>query len=161
MQNKLHSRGFTIVELLVVIVVIGILAAITVVAYNGIQERANFSRLQADLKSLNKALLLYHADNGVYPVTGSATWRGYTSAVNDAFIPGLAPKYINRTPQVGLTSSYPTFLYRSDTGTDYKLIYLVSGTDTLPSAHTTSNPLIDPVRTTRAWGYWSTGGAGY
>ena len=37
---SIRQKGFTIVELLIVIVVIGILAAITVVAYNGIQERA-------------------------------------------------------------------------------------------------------------------------
>ena len=34
------QKGFTIVELLIVIVIIGILAAITIVAYNGIQQRA-------------------------------------------------------------------------------------------------------------------------
>lgn len=38
-KNKQNS-GFTIVELLIVIVVIGILAAITIVAYNGVQQRA-------------------------------------------------------------------------------------------------------------------------
>ena len=39
---KKTKSGFTIVELLIVIVVIGILAAITIVAYNGIQSRARF-----------------------------------------------------------------------------------------------------------------------
>lgn len=44
---KAAKRGFTIVELLIVIVVIAILAAITVVAYNGIQNRARASGAQA------------------------------------------------------------------------------------------------------------------
>jgi prepilin-type N-terminal cleavage/methylation domain-containing protein len=45
------SRGFTIVELLIVIVVIGILAAITIVAFNGVTNRAHLSSVQSDLSS--------------------------------------------------------------------------------------------------------------
>lgn len=46
-----RNRGFTIVELLIVIVVIAILAAITIVAYNGIQNRAYDTTVQSDLKN--------------------------------------------------------------------------------------------------------------
>lgn len=49
-------RGFTIVELLIVIVVIAILAAISVVAYNGIQDRSRTSKVSADLSNLIKAI---------------------------------------------------------------------------------------------------------
>jgi prepilin-type N-terminal cleavage/methylation domain-containing protein len=62
-------RGFTIVELLVVIVVIAILAAITIVAYNGIQQRAQYSKLSAGLNSYEKASQLYKVDHGVFPHT--------------------------------------------------------------------------------------------
>ena len=51
------TNGFTIVELLIVIVVIAVLAAITIVAYNGIQARANQSKMQADLSQIKKAIL--------------------------------------------------------------------------------------------------------
>lgn len=59
--------GFTIVELLIVIVVIGILAAITIVAYNGIQERARVATAQSDLTNISKKIELYQAEKGTYP----------------------------------------------------------------------------------------------
>ena len=51
-----RARGFTIVELLIVIVVIAILAAITVVAYNGVQQRSQNAKIDADLSMLVKAI---------------------------------------------------------------------------------------------------------
>lgn len=53
---KKKQTGFTIVELLIVIVVIGILAAITIVAYNGVQDRARQQKMQSDLTALEKAI---------------------------------------------------------------------------------------------------------
>ena len=70
--------GFTIVELLIVIVVIGILAAITVVAFNGVQQRANDSHKLSDVTAIKKSLELFHADNGYYPSSSNvrnATFR--------------------------------------------------------------------------------------
>jgi prepilin-type N-terminal cleavage/methylation domain-containing protein len=64
------AQAFTIVELLIVIVVIGILAAITVVAYNGIQNRANDAALQADLGRMAKSIQSYAAINSDYPDVG-------------------------------------------------------------------------------------------
>lgn len=59
--------GFTLVELLIVIVVIGILAAITLVAYNGVQSQATRSAYVADIANIQKALELYKVSNGAYP----------------------------------------------------------------------------------------------
>ncbi len=68
----MNKRGFTIVELLVVIVVIGILAAITIVTYTGISNKAIISSLQSDLTSASKQLKLYYVDNGYYPTNISS-----------------------------------------------------------------------------------------
>ena len=59
--------GFTIVELLVVIVVVGILAAISVVAYTGIQERARDAQRSQDMAAIKKALLMYNATHAGVP----------------------------------------------------------------------------------------------
>lgn len=78
-MNKTKS-GFTIVELLIVIVVIGILASITVVAFNGIQERAKVSIAQSELSNLSKATQIYFIDNGRYPNT--IEWAEVFKAAN-------------------------------------------------------------------------------
>lgn len=61
------KKGFTIVELLIVIVVIAILAAISIVAYNGIQSRANDTAVRSDLNNLARKYEIYKIDNGGYP----------------------------------------------------------------------------------------------
>lgn len=65
------KSGFTIVELLIVIVVIAILAAISIVAYNGIQNRANNSTVTADLRQTYSKLQLFKIDKGNFPLATS------------------------------------------------------------------------------------------
>lgn len=99
------TRAFTIVELLIVIVVIAILAAITIVAYNGIQQRARDSDRKNGLATIQKALEMYHIDNGGYPtctanvtyVPGGTRMSCYTDTLG--FIGSLVPKYIQKVPQ--------------------------------------------------------------
>jgi general secretion pathway protein G len=65
--NSMQPRGFTIVELLIVIVVIGILAVISFVAYGGIQRRAATSVLESDLREAGTQLSLKHVQTDSYP----------------------------------------------------------------------------------------------
>ncbi|UTX51269.1 prepilin-type N-terminal cleavage/methylation domain-containing protein [Candidatus Saccharibacteria bacterium TM7i] len=58
-------KGFTIVELLIVIVVIAVLAAVTVVAYNGITNKAQDSAVQAELDQFGKKIIMKQAEDGV------------------------------------------------------------------------------------------------
>ena len=67
------QNGFTIVELLIVVVVIAILAAITIVSYNGIQNRAKDSAAQLAATQIGKKLTQYAVDNGdSYPADKTA-----------------------------------------------------------------------------------------
>jgi prepilin-type N-terminal cleavage/methylation domain-containing protein len=64
---KKQNKGFTIVELLIVIVVIGILALLVITTYAGIQAKARNTKRQTDLKSLQTKLEAFYNDNGYYP----------------------------------------------------------------------------------------------
>lgn len=68
-------NGFTIVELLIVIVVIAILASISTVAYTSIQDRARNSKISSDLQTLNKAIQTARISNGktLWGMTGGRT----------------------------------------------------------------------------------------
>jgi len=72
MNKRASSRGFTIVELLIVIVVIAILAAITIVAYNGIQNRAKTSAARELASQIAKKAEAYHVITSNYPTTKAA-----------------------------------------------------------------------------------------
>lgn len=61
------QKGFTIIEILVVIVIIGILALITWVAYSGFKQRAQYAAAQAEAKQIGTQVALYSAENGSDP----------------------------------------------------------------------------------------------
>ncbi len=73
---KKSTSGFTIVELLIVIIVISILASITIVAFNGVRARALESEKSTKFTQIYKSLLNFHTINGYYPtssgISGSA-----------------------------------------------------------------------------------------
>lgn len=75
-------RGFTIVELLIVVVIIGILATVTVVAFNSVRLRAQATAIASDLKSIEKALLLYKDSVGftAWPIDTDSTY--FTGGAN-------------------------------------------------------------------------------
>lgn len=76
-QDK-RNLGFTIVELLIVIVVIGILAALVITAYAGIQAKARNGKRATDIQAVQTQLEAFYSTNGYYPSLtdlNSATWR--------------------------------------------------------------------------------------
>ncbi|KAB1658145.1 type II secretion system protein [Pseudoclavibacter sp. CFCC 11306] len=92
-SKKTNSTdGFTLVELLVVIVVIAILATVSLVAYNGIQQRARESRVALQLTQLRKKMEMYRIEHGEWPfqakmdeeiARGSGAAGAWCSAAHD------------------------------------------------------------------------------
>lgn len=154
-KNKYSSptqarAGFTIVELLIVIVVIAILAAITIVAYNGIQQRGKDSQRKSDIAAITKALELYYIDNGRYPAgsganssstinaswstTADASWQNLTTAL--APYAAKLPTDPVSTPNAAVTSGvgYNYAYYANNStfcgaavGKMYILVYRLEG----------------------------------
>jgi prepilin-type N-terminal cleavage/methylation domain-containing protein len=73
MKLKINrQRGFTIVELLIVIVVIGILAALVIVQFTNVQARARDAERKSDIRALESKVAEYYALQGNYPLTIAA-----------------------------------------------------------------------------------------
>ena len=118
--------GFTIVELLIVIVVIGILASIVIVAFNGVSNQASNTAKISELKALGKLYDLYKAQNGEYPQQSLATSSAPTAnPVGNTYPFGycIATGYPNAgTPSLPscysmTTSSTLTYTYRENDAT--------------------------------------------
>lgn len=88
-QKDTRSQGFTIVELLIVIVVIAILAAITVVSYNGITARASDAAIQSDLRNFGQKIEAQRAQTGSVPATSdldALNFRSTQSAYGNHYV---------------------------------------------------------------------------
>lgn len=74
-RNRRRRRGFTLVELMVVVAIIGLLAAVVTVNVMGQGHTARVERCRADMRSIGNALDLYKIDVGVYPQQLNALWE--------------------------------------------------------------------------------------
>lgn len=141
-----RQNGFTIVELLIVIVVIGVLAAITVVAYNGVTQRANNQRIATAVRTYQKALIAYATDHQAYPgdryclglnYPSGKCWNGAngTYATSSAIDTALAP-YLNNGPpifvsdkvlQITSVPDYRLGILLVASSPNYRLTYYLEG----------------------------------
>ena len=83
--SKTLQKGFTIVELLIVIVVIGILAAFVLNTFTGVQKRARDTDRQNDIRTLSTQLEAYYSTKGYYPQYSQMN----TSTKVKALLPGI------------------------------------------------------------------------
>lgn len=157
----MHTKkqtGFTIVELLIVIVVIGILAAITIVAFNGIQNRANNTTIQSDLATMSKSLELHKIDTDSFPKSQTELSAMKTDG-----------KYLLKPTRTAYSTDNNLLYCFTADGSNYALVsisksgtaYTISNTNKKPtvftgytgSAGTTCPNTATGSGTSGAWGY--------
>jgi type II secretion system protein G len=124
-----NKRGFTIIELLVSIVVIGILVTIMIISYSGIQQRSRDSQRASDVTKIKIALEKYHADKGQYPAVCSGDDIDCPAST---LAPILVTTYIANIPHDPRNTA--------DSATDYRYIRgVVNPDDATPGAHDLSD----------------------
>jgi len=126
------NRGFTIVELLIVVVVIAILAAITIVSYNGITKRASEAAVKTDAAQASKAIAIDYINNGTYP-TSIATANGGK---------GVKPSGTNEFYYVLNTASTPTTYTLTACNPAANAFYRVTSSDNTPTSITPPAPIV-------------------
>jgi len=167
MKNK-QNKGFTLVELMVVIAIVGVLASVVIPNVQEYSAKARNASRMADLTSLEVAIITYKDDVGSYPNTFSNWWGEYDYGNHphegsNGYVPNLAPTYMRRLPadpMAGKTNPavgpgiVNGFLYRSN-GRNYKL--LSHRAPEAPNHHygDDSFKFHDPVRSTWAWAAYS------
>jgi len=151
-QNK--NRGFTIVELLIVVVVIAILAAITIVSYNGITQRAKEATVKNDAASASQTLAIDYVNTDTYPATLALANGGK----------GIKPSADNMFYYYLNTATTPVSYTLITCNPSAKAFYKVTDTNPTPTLVTAPAPVvfngIDPSANKYVEGALFTGGVG-
>jgi prepilin-type N-terminal cleavage/methylation domain-containing protein len=137
-----NNKGFTIVELLVVIVVIGILAAITIVAYSGITNRANTASIQSDLANASQQLKMYYTTYGYYPTAFNGSNCPSNPTLDTSYCIKLSSGNSYSYNSV-LTTSAPSTFHLTVTNTSNNISYSITDT-TSPTIATYSPTTTTP-----------------
>jgi prepilin-type N-terminal cleavage/methylation domain-containing protein len=124
------SFGFTFIEVLVVVVLVGVLATIGIVSYSSSAKTTRDARRKKELANVQVALEAYRQSNSVYPVSCSGGTAVGNSASCADWIPALTPDFI---PTLGPDPSQDSrgigYRYQRTSSTTYLLIATLENTD--------------------------------
>ena len=114
-MKSAQNKGFTLVELLVVISIIAILSVIGMTVFSGVQKNARDARRKGDLHAIALALEQYKVNNGSYPLRCEGGWAN--STMGNLWLPELTSNYLQQPQPVDPINIYVggdrnrTFIY--------------------------------------------------
>lgn len=115
MKTLHNKKGFTLVEVLIVIAVVGILASVVLVGLGPIQRQGRDARRLSDLRQVQTGLELYYSRNGSYPNVN--TWADLTTQLITGGAGGnVGVSNVPNDPRAGAGASY---FYGTNAGSDY------------------------------------------
>jgi prepilin-type N-terminal cleavage/methylation domain-containing protein len=124
-KRRVNQRGFTLIELMIVVTIIGILAALAIALWGNMQARARIAKAQADARTLGSAVSMYSATFGQLPIS-------LTELAAATTIGGVTGGPFMRTipvPPVGGNPTWPAS-YGYATGSDGTFTITASGDGT-------------------------------
>ncbi|RJR12897.1 prepilin-type N-terminal cleavage/methylation domain-containing protein [Candidatus Parcubacteria bacterium] len=124
----MNKRGFTIIELLVVVTIIGLLSSIVIASLTTVRIRARDTRRMEDISTLQKALTLY-ATNGAFPVQ---TTEGPLLSGSGAGAALIAEGALPAIPQDPLSPTYEYEYVTNASGGTYTITFCLE-TNTIPN----------------------------
>jgi general secretion pathway protein G len=100
-RSSRTRRGFTLLEMMMVVVLIGILAGVAVVSLSGVAERGRIDTTKAAMQQIKNALVTYNAQNGTFPDTLDALATPPALIEKNRLQDAWKQKYIYRFPSNG------------------------------------------------------------
>lgn len=137
----MKNKGFSLIELLIVMAIIGVLATLITANFAGVRNKTRDAQRKADLKQLQLALETYRTDQGAYPNSLAACGSALTSG---------GTTYIQKIPCDPLNTGQNIYRY-SSTGTAYTLIACLENTN--DSQKDTTNNATYCTGGTTNWSY--------